>query len=164
MNLRLFTASDGHLIARWMADPAYSNFFRHTSIVPTLEDCAGYPNWTQNLVMMAEIDGETIGMVTAYHADNRNRSVKAGCLLDKRYHKRGLGHDVHTLWIQHLFNQCNFRKVVVECTDEYLVEAYKGVGFQEEGRYREECFLNGKWADEIRLGCFRDEFKVKFHN
>lgn len=161
MNFRLFCAQDGYQIAKWMTDPVYFNFFRGNSMIPTLEECASYPAWSGNIVMMLEGADESggshvCGMAIGYHANWRAGTVKAGVLIDKSCQKSKLGRDAMMKWAQFLFTR-GFRKVAVEFVDEWLVEPLKKIGFFEESRHYQECKDQfGEEIDEIRMSCFSD--------
>lgn len=161
IRLRLFSAQkgDGALIAEWITDPDYITFFRNNSVLPTFEECCAYPAWSQNLVMMVDYEGQTIGMVNGYHANYRNSTVHAGAILDKRFHGLGLGHTAQVAWINCLFQRHRFRKVIVDNIHEHFTEPYLKIGFFEEGRHKAEAWVNGEWRDEIRMACFVDGFK-----
>ena len=114
MRLRLWSMADGQLIQKWMSDPAYFSFFRGNSLIPTAEDCANYPAWSGNMVMMLEgLHGDgfvTYGMAIGYHANWRNGTIKAGILLDKSIQGSGFGYDAISFWTKFLFGR-GFRKV-----------------------------------------------------
>lgn len=163
LQLRLFSHLDGVLVSHWVTSPEYEVFFRNNAILPTREECANYPNWSQNIVIMIDNvegnQGTTIGMAIAYHVNYRNRSAKAGLLLDKEFQKKGHGHNAQFLWLNFLFNRLGFRKVIVENVDEYLTKPYLEAGFFIEGRHLKESLVNGEYVDEIRMACFNDEWK-----
>lgn len=167
MNLKLrhfLSHIDGPLIADWVLDDAYATFFRSCVFLPSFEDCMNYPAWSQNMVMMVEADGKTVGMVTGYHANFRSRTIKSGLLIDKRFQNSGYGYDAHVMWIDHLFNRRGIRKVVVEIVEPHLIGACTRMGFQEEGRYIKEAEIKGEYVDEIRLACFKEGFKTVYQN
>lgn len=162
ISFRLFSVMDGQMVGKWMADPDYLKFFRYTSVLPTYEECGNYPSWSQNLVMMVMDENlNTIGMAVAYQVNYRNRNVKAGLLIDKQFQKKHMGYEAMAQWIDYLFNRYGFRKVIVENVDEFLTAPYLNAGFQIEGRHIAECFIDGKWVDEIRMACFAEDWKRK---
>jgi|YelNatPaOPRAMG01_1025707.scaffolds.fasta_scaffold38887_2 RimJ/RimL family protein N-acetyltransferase len=157
VKLRLFTASDAIYIAKWIIDEDYLTFFRYTSILPTLEECANYPAWSQNIVMMVmDENNNTIGMVNAYHVNYRNQTCKAGILIDKSVQAKGYGHAAYAKWINFLFDKMNFRKVIAEIVDEKWIEPLQKCGFEIEGKHLRECKLNGAYLDEYRLAVFKE--------
>lgn len=160
INLRLFMGNiDGPRIAQWIMDHDYATFFRNNSILPTYEECAAYPTWSQNLVMMVDdIKHQTIGMVIGYQSSYRNRTIKAGALIDKHIQGAGFGHAAQCTWIEFLFKRLGFRKVIVENIEERFTEPYFKVGFQLEGRHKAEAMVDGVWTDEIRMACFQEDW------
>lgn len=160
MKLRHFLSHiDGPLIADWVLDDAYATFFRSCVFLPSFEDCMNYPAWSQNMVMMVEADGKTVGMVTGYHANFRSRTIKSAGLIDKRYRRCGHAYNAQVKWIDHLFNRRGMRKVIVEIVDKNLIQPFNEMGFKEEGRYLDEAEINGEFVDEIRMGCFKESFR-----
>ena len=168
MNLKLrhfLSHIDGPLIAEWVLDDDYSTFFRNCMFLPSFADCMNYEQWSQNLVMMVQDEnGQTIGMVTGYHANFKGRTIKSGGLIDKRFRCSGHAYNAQVAWIDHLFKRRGIRKVVVEIVDEYLFNPFVRMGFKEEGRFKDEHEINGKFVDEIRMGCFREDFKLVYKN
>jgi RimJ/RimL family protein N-acetyltransferase len=157
--LRPFTQSDGYIISQWVSDLDYFKFFRNNAFLPTVEDCCNFPAWAQNIIMILEKDGQTIGMVNAYQVNIRNKTAHAGCLIDKKFQGNNTGHDAMTRWITYVFNRFGFRKIFVEHVDEYLTAAYLSCGFTQAGRLKGNCDIMGQWMDEIVLECFRDDWK-----
>lgn len=161
--LRPFTGYDGQFVARWIFDDEYERYFRHTSMVPTLEECSNYPNWSQNIIMMVNNENnETIGMASAYHVNYRNRVAKAGLLIDKAYQRQLYGHNAQKSWLDFLFRRMGFRKIIVENVDEWLTSAYLDAGFTTVGRLKANSLINNEWKDEILLECFAEDFKAEY--
>jgi RimJ/RimL family protein N-acetyltransferase len=124
-----------------------------------------YPAWSQNIIMMLEAnDGQqsyTIGMVSAYHCNYRNMVVKAGILIDKQVRNQQTSSRCMEMWVEYLFNHCNFRKVVCEIIEDRLAQPLLDRGFVEEGRYRQEVCVDRNYTDEIRLACLSKDFHLK---
>jgi RimJ/RimL family protein N-acetyltransferase len=169
LKLRLFSQSDGiRFISKWVVDPEYATFWRNNSVLPTLEECANYPAWSQNVVMMVDAVHEeenvvmTIGMVTGYHVCHKNGYISAGIILDKDFQGHGLGHNAQTLWIDYLFKRMGFRKIIVENLKAHFTEPYLKVGFFVEGNYirhsKDKDVLGG-YNDEVRMACFAEDWK-----
>lgn len=159
IKLRLFAQKDGFLISKWIADQSYQNFFRTNSLIPTEADCYNYPQWCQNLVMMIDYDGETVGMVNAYAPDYKNQIIKSGLIIDKSFRRKRIGYLAYLDWVHYLFNTYNFRKVIALIVDDKLVEPLENMGFLVEGTFVKECFVDGQYCDEIRLAAFKDSLK-----
>lgn len=166
LKLRHFLSHiDGPLIAEWVLDDDYATFFRNCMFLPSFEDCMNYPLWSQNLVMMVQNEtGQTIGMVTGYHANFRSRTIKSGGLIDKNFRRSGYAYNAQLKWIEHLFNRRGLRKVIVEIVDEHLYDPFVSMGFKEEGRYKAEHEMDGRLVDEIRMGCLKEDFKIIYKN
>lgn len=155
VKLRFFEPADHVLLEKWFFQPENAPFLRHFNYFPTKQDLINYPQWSQNVVFMAMNEiGETIGMTTVYGWDSRAQSCKVGGILDSAYRKTGAGHAIAAKTIDFLIKSYGIRKVIVEVLDEFLVEPFKNVGFEIEGRFKEECKLADKYVDEIRMAVF----------
>jgi RimJ/RimL family protein N-acetyltransferase len=128
------------------------------SVIPTIEECANYPAWTQNVIMMVLLDGEPIGMATAYYINYRNKTVRLGMLIDKAFQGNGCGHSAMSQWIDRWFKN-GFRKISVDNIDEHFTEPYLKVGFFVEGRFAKQCLVGGEYKDEIVMSCFLEDWK-----
>jgi len=161
LKLRLFIGQiDGPRIASWIADPEYATFFRNNAVLPSYEECFNYPAWSQNIVMMVEDEkGDTVGMVCGYGLNYRNRSIKSGIIIDKRFQNQKYGHAAHDIWFRYLFERLAFRKIIVENVDEVYTDPYYKVGFQLVGRLKAHCKVKGEYCDEILMECFDDDYK-----
>lgn len=159
VHFRPFTPQDGYKIAEWFFDPAYEAMFRNTLITPTLEDCANFPVWSQQMVMMVVNEGgETVGMVTGYYLNLKAKNLHCGILLDKKFHGQKYGNSTQLAWFNFLFKQRGFRKIIVENVHMQFTEPYQRRGFEVEGVHKKECLMNGEYVDEIRLACLAENW------
>jgi len=98
--------------------------------------------------------GQTIGMSTIYGWDARGQTFKVGTILDSDFKTKNYGHAVTAEVITFLIKNFSARKVIVEFVDEFLIEPFKKVGFELEGRFKNECKIADKYVDEIRMAVF----------
>ncbi len=63
--------------------------------------------------------------------------------------------------LKHGFNTLNLNriKLFVYETNQRAIQSYKKAGFIEEGRMRQERFINGKYVDAIFMGILRSEWQ-----
>jgi RimJ/RimL family protein N-acetyltransferase len=75
---------------------------------------------------------------------------------------KGFGTEAVALLCRYAFDALNLHKVCLSCyaTNERGFRLYARVGFVDEGRRREQVFVDGCWVDEVVLGLLRDEFRA----
>ncbi|MFA6236391.1 MAG: GNAT family protein [Bacteriovorax sp.] len=80
---------------------------------------------------------------------------------DETYWGKGFGFDATKVLIRFLFNELNIRKVTlgVFSYNERAIKCYRKLGFEEEGRLKENFFRDGKYHDEIIMSLFRANYK-----
>jgi RimJ/RimL family protein N-acetyltransferase len=73
----------------------------------------------------------------------------------KRY-----GCEASSLMLDYAFRRLNLHKITLGVHAEHVgaIQAYKRVGFCEEGRLHEAVFLEGKYADKILMGITAEQF------
>jgi RimJ/RimL family protein N-acetyltransferase len=146
--------NDWHPISKWVSDPDYAHFFQSMGVIPTMEECKRYPQWTGNSVMMVAFNAGAIGMVSMYHPSYRNGTCEFGVLIDKEYQGNDLGRKATELWMRYLFS-LGFRKLIVNFIDEGLCKLSAENGFVAEGVHERECLVDGKYVTEYRYAFFR---------
>lgn len=74
---------------------------------------------------------------------------------------KGIGTEAVNLLVDYGFNRLNLHRIWlgVNADNERAVKCYLKCGFKEEGRLREDIFYHGKYADAIRMGILRHEWK-----
>lgn len=74
---------------------------------------------------------------------------------------KGYGTESILLASNYAFKILNLHKLMAVCYDENEIakNAFKKVGFKEEGRKRKQCFYNGEYKDTIFMGILSDEIK-----
>jgi RimJ/RimL family protein N-acetyltransferase len=65
-----------------------------------------------------------------------------------------------TLFLDYVFRECGFHKVTarVNATNEASATVLQNLGFQEEGRHREQSFVDGERVDMLSFGLLADEW------
>jgi RimJ/RimL family protein N-acetyltransferase len=153
MNIKLvpFKKEHGKVIAQWITDPDYADYFRGIEVIPTQEDCDNYPKWTGQTVMMIELEGIPIGELSLYNLSYKNRTGFIGVMIVKEYQKNQWARKAVVEWIRYLQNHMGLRKIIVETVDENLKRPLLEYGFVEEGIHKEQVLKHGIYVDEYRL-------------
>lgn len=170
VHLRLFKRDDARLISKWIVEEEYKSFYRYLQSIPTEDECADFPRWSGNLVMMVDADVVdeknnvlntiTIGKVIAYQCNLKMGICYAGILIEKKIHKLGFGKIASLLWMDYLFKVLEFRKVLVQYLkkDEFFIKACAH-GFSKPILLEEQCKFNGEICDEYLMSCLSRNWK-----
>ena len=78
---------------------------------------------------------------------------------DDENRDRGLGTDTVRAVVKYGFETLNLHviRLYVYSFNERAIKCYKKVGFKEQGRTREACFIDGKRYDEIIMDILKEE-------
>jgi RimJ/RimL family protein N-acetyltransferase len=108
-----------------------------------------------------EVDGKFIGHCALFEFDHVSRTCKLGISIgDKGYWDKGYGRDAVRVLVDYAFRLLNQRKVwlSVNGNNERAIRAYRGCGFQEEGKLRRQVWTNGQYVDLVQMGILREEW------
>jgi RimJ/RimL family protein N-acetyltransferase len=109
-----------------------------------------------------EADGHLIGHCGLYNIDETARHCELGITIgDKDFWGRGYGRDAVRLLLRYAFRLRNLRRVWLEvhAENERALRAYKACGFVEEGRLREQAWLDGRYVDMVYMGVLLEEWR-----
>ena len=112
----------------------------------------------------AIVDRETeqhIGNVTLNRINWIHRTADTGLMIGRKdFWGKGLAFESWSLMIEYAFNRLSLRKIIAGALVDNVasVKVLKKLGFKEEGVFRQEAFVDGKYLDGIRMGIFREEF------
>lgn len=102
-----------------------------------------------------------IGNVTLNNINKMHGTADSGIMIGaKDYWGKGYGFEAWSLLLDHAFNRLGLRKVISGCVAENRgsLELQKKLGFEIEGTFRKEVYLDGEYRDVIRTGLFRENF------
>jgi RimJ/RimL family protein N-acetyltransferase len=79
---------------------------------------------------------------------------------DRSFWGKGYGPDIVHALTRHLFNTLNLERIQVDTWsgNTQAVRCYEKVGFQVEGRLRNNEFVNGSYYDTIIMGLLRSDY------
>ena len=106
-------------------------------------------------------DNVHIGNVSLRIFNRIDNNAELGFLFgEKAYWGRGLASDAGRIMVYHGFNVLNLHRIycAMAATNLGMVSLAKKSGFTEEGRRRENIFLQGHYVDEIEFGLLKREF------
>lgn len=106
--------------------------------------------------------GEFIGICGLHGLRDIYHSAELRILIfDKDSVGKGIGTEAVSMLVRYAFTRLNLHRVWlgVNGDNKRAVKCYRKAGFKVEGRLREDIFYHGKWADAIRMGILRSEWK-----
>lgn len=107
------------------------------------------------------VDGDVVGSCALSHEDPLARHAEIGIALRSERRGQGYGTDALRLLVEFAFTRRNLRRVylVALASNAAALAAYAKVGFAEEGRHREHCWVRGRYEDEVAMGLLRSEWR-----
>lgn len=109
-----------------------------------------------------EVDGQTVGRCTLTDGDALTRAAEVGIALLASARGQGIGTEALRQLIEFAFVRRNLRRLhlVVIASNAAAIRAYRKLGFVEEGRRREHCWVRGAYEDEVIMGLLRSEWSA----
>lgn len=165
--LREFREEDLSGMRSWMIDEASTRYLGGNTLLPPtwemseqtlrrlLEGDAGGYNW-----VIAEKEGLCyLGQISLILVDSLNRRAELTLVMAPDQAGKGYAREGVRLAVRFAFRQLNLHRVYlkVAAANERAVRLYKGCGFREEGRLRDEMFVDGRYTDVLMMGVLEDE-------
>jgi RimJ/RimL family protein N-acetyltransferase len=104
-----------------------------------------------------------IGSCGLHEIDWRNRNTELGIVIGSRdYWNRGYGTDAVATLAGWAFNTLNLHRIFLRvfADNTRAIRCYEKVGFQHEGRLRQDSFSNGAYRDTLLMGLLRSDWTV----
>ncbi|MCU1656599.1 MAG: family N-acetyltransferase [Pseudonocardiales bacterium] len=107
------------------------------------------------------VDGRAVGRCTLFHEDRLARHAEVGIALLPDERGRGYGTEGLRQAVEFGFGRRNLRRLYlwVLASNRAAIASYGKVGFVEEGRHREHCWVRGRYEDEVAMGLLRSEWR-----
>jgi len=102
-----------------------------------------------------------IGSCNLNDVDWRVRKAEAGIAIgEKAYWDQGYGSEAMLLLMEHAFNTLNLNRLSLCVFDhnDRAKHVYERLGFQIEGRLRQDHFYQGAYVDTLVMGILADEY------
>ncbi len=113
-------------------------------------------------IMVRETE-QFIGVAGLHQLDPRNRHAQFGIFVgEKSAWGKGYGTEATRLMVCHAFDTLNLNRVWLHVYEynERAVRVYQKVGFQIEGRLRQDTFRDGRYWDTLVMAVLRDEWRT----
>ena len=104
-----------------------------------------------------------IGNIGLMNIDWRCRLAEVGIFIgEKAYWNQGYGREAMRLMLQYAFNTLNLNRISLHVfsTNIRAIRSYERTGFVQEGRLREDMFLDGEYVDVLVMGMLRREWQA----
>ena len=111
-----------------------------------------------------EIEGKMVGECGLHDRDRRSRVAALGIgIYDPDYVGRGYGREAAGLLLDWAFDIQNYERIWLDTSsaNERAIRCYQALGFVEEGRMRNQVFVDGKYVDMVLMGLLRDEWRKR---
>lgn len=107
-------------------------------------------------LLFAEADGKLIGMVGSYFETKSKAQHIANLIafyVNPDYRGKGVGEALLQAAIKRIVETGRIHKIrlSVNVTQTPAIEAYKKVGFEQVGYFKDEIFAGGKYVDQIMM-------------
>lgn len=115
-----------------------------------------------DLIICLEESNKPIGEMAILDINhlNRNATVRIS-IFDKKYWGNGYGTEAMSLLLEYGFTMLNLHRIGLDVFsfNERAIKSYKKLGFQQEGRIRDELFYDGEYHHSILMGMLDTEFQ-----
>lgn len=167
VRLRKLSSEDAATYHEWRNDLEVMHYTSQSLDVFTLADTESFINsiaesTTSKSYIIEEIkSGKPIGITSLINIDFANRNAE--CIIDigdKNYWSKGFGREAFQLLIEFAFKELNLHKVVLRVFsfNERAINLYQKLGFDEEGRLKEQLYRNGAWHDVVFMGFLKRDY------
>ncbi|HEY3716776.1 MAG TPA: GNAT family protein [Jatrophihabitantaceae bacterium] len=115
---------------------------------------------TDQVEFAVTAEDQLVGRCTLMREDTLARHAEVGIGLTAHAVGKGYGTDALRVLVRYAFTRRNLRRLhlVVVASNERAIASYRKVGFVEEGRRREHCWVRGAYEDEVIMGLLRSEW------
>lgn len=106
-------------------------------------------------------EGDFLGIIRMDQIDYINRSIRVGCDIVPKERGKGYGTKTFKAILEFCFGHMGMHRLWLLTLESNKVarKLYKNVRFQEEGRFRESIWRDGKWNDCIVMSILEDEYR-----
>jgi RimJ/RimL family protein N-acetyltransferase len=106
------------------------------------------------------LDGVAVGRVNLFHEDPLARHAEVGIGLLPEARGKGVGTAALGQLVEFAFVRRNLRRLhlIVIASNAAAIASYGKLGFVEEGRRREHCWVRGSYEDEVLMGLLRSNW------
>ncbi|HTS35711.1 MAG TPA: GNAT family protein [Candidatus Solibacter sp.] len=154
----------------WLNNREVTRYLEAGAFPETMQDLEKYYQGitgSRSDVIFAIADAKShrhIGNVKLGPINWVHRRAMFGIMIgEKEFWGQGIGEEVTRLVVDYGFFRLNLNRIYLGVVVEHesAIRCYQAVGFQTEGKFREEMFLEGTYKDRLWMGLLRSEYKPK---
>lgn len=169
--LREYQKEDIDNIRKWCNNPIITQKLSDIFLYPhTLKQSENFlqmmlesgSSSTKGFVIAEKETGKYIGQIDLINIDWKNRTSLLGIVIGEEDNQgKGYGQEAIKVLQKFVFEELNLHKLELEVHEynEKAYKCYKKCGFVEEGRKRENFYINGKYTDTIFMGILKREYE-----
>ena len=120
-------------------------------------------NSKSRIVFAIRLKTDLVGTISLHSIEQYQRKSLFGIYIGNKTHRnKGIGFVSTCLILDYAFKGLDFRKVSLEVIEKNpnAIALYERIGFQREGKKREEYYMDGKYIDTYLYGILKNEFNV----
>lgn len=105
---------------------------------------------------------QAAGNVGLFSIRNADRAAEIGIFIgEKTFWGQGYGTESMRLMLQYGFKELNLNRIYLRVYETNLrgISSYEKAGFKQEGRLRQDRFMDGKYIDVLLMSVLRSEWK-----
>jgi len=168
--LREYRKEDLPYMRKWVNDIEITQYLSNIFLYPhTLNETENFLNNIlqgasnfKGFVIAHKDTEEYIGQIDLIKIDWVNRVGTLGIVIGTKDNlSKGYGSEAIKLIQEFAFNKLNLHKLDLEVRayNKRAISCYEKCGFKEEGRIRENFFVDGKYTDTLFMGILKKEYK-----
>lgn len=169
--LREYHKEDFTQMRKWVNDPEVVQYLSDIFLFPHTENdteaflnsvLLGNENDSARFIIADKTTEAYLGQVDLIFIDWKNRVAEIGIVIGAEENRgRGVGTEALKLLQTFVFKSLNLNRLEIKVRDfnARAIRCYLKSGFLEEGRLRQNFFVNGKYHDTICLSMLRSEYE-----
>ena len=169
VRLRALEPTDAERAYKWINDREVTRFLmaRYPYSLAFEQDfmaqAAKANDYSETRFAIETKDGVHIGMCGIHRGRPEERAADLGIMIGEAdYRDGGYGTDTMLTLLTFGFDQMNLHRVSLGVFEfnERAQAVYRKVGFVEEGRFRRDVYLAGRYYDTIAMAVLREDFEA----
>lgn len=166
--LRPFSEEDILQWSSWFNDQEATRFMEQGYFPTTKEDqLRHFKNLGQShsdlqLAIVEKEEGRLCGSVGLHKIDWIHRTGDVSIVIGESFGRgKGIGSEAVHLIVDHAFIKLNLNKLTsgMVASNEGSFQLFEKLGFKEEGRLRDQLYIEGKYQDVVKLGLLASEWR-----
>ena len=152
---------------RWLNDPQVTRYLEvggqrstHRTVLTYLKRF--HRSKTDRIFSMIDQEtGQHIGNVAINRIRSIHGTADTGLMIGrKEMWGRGYAFEAWSLILEYAFRALGVRKMIAGAVtaNKASIATLRKLGFKQEGRFRQEFFVNGVYEDVVRFGLFKEEW------